>query len=142
MDCSLIQVDLVAYHLGAIEEPARERVEAHLVACAACVRAFVTLKRHMESGAAKPSEAARARLRAAVAAEFEPNAASRVKKWLRRPIPLYQGLAAAAVIALAAMTAPKIAELASRAHGREPAPIADGERVDSARTSPDSLSFY
>jgi anti-sigma factor RsiW len=139
MDCSLIQIDLVAYHLGAIEEPARERVEAHLVECAACVRAYITLKRHSEAGAARPSYAAKMRLRAAVSAEFETSPRARIRKWMRRPIPLYQGIAAAALIAIAALSAPQVARLFART---PPAEMAGGERVDTARPSPDSLSFY
>lgn len=142
MDCSLIQIDLVAYHLGAIDEAARERVEAHLVECAACVRAYITLKRHAEQGAARPSYAAKMRLRDAVSAEFETSPRARIRRWLRRPIPLYQGIAAAAVIAIAALAAPQIARLTGQAAKPPPAAIAGGERVDTARPSPDSLSFY
>jgi anti-sigma factor RsiW len=140
MDCSVIQMDLVAYHLGAIDDGARERVEAHLVECASCVRAYVTLKRHAEAGSAKPSDAARAKLRAAVSEEFETSARARVRRFLARPIPLYKGLAAAAAVAIAiGAAAPIIARMTTN---QGPEPIAGGERVDSARAHPESLSFY
>jgi anti-sigma factor RsiW len=72
MTCREVERELVAYQFGALEDDARRRVEAHLVACSACVGAFVQVKRAVELGeqGARPSDAAKRRLRRAVAREL------------------------------------------------------------------------
>jgi hypothetical protein len=96
MTCEKIEASLVAYHFGWIEDAAgREAVESHLVSCADCVRAFVATKRAIETSEARPSDAARAKLRRAVAREIAPVV---VRKWWERPV----AFAVAATIVLAA----------------------------------------
>ena len=102
MDCRLIQGELLAYALGTSDDGERERIDAHLLTCTACLRAYLRLKHHVERGAslgARPGDDVRRRIRDDVAAAVRPRGAARVQKWLRRPIPLYQGLAVAAFAA-------------------------------------------
>lgn len=101
MTCQDIAPDLVAYHFAEIDADARERVEAHLAGCPACVAAFIALKRAVEIDAAPaPSAGARARLRRAVAEELGVAPAVR-RAWER---PLAFALAACTVLALGAAT--------------------------------------
>ena len=70
-------------------------------------------------------------------ARFRPTPARRVGRLLSRPFPLYQGLAVAAIVALAAAFGPSLAR------ALHPAPLAHAsERVDTARPSPESLTLY
>jgi anti-sigma factor RsiW len=95
MDCHVIQVDLVPYHFGVIEDEARLEVEKHLLACPQCLRDFIALKREMETSDDRPSPAAKARLRQAVVREV---ARARVAwSWWERP--LAAAFASAAVLA-------------------------------------------
>jgi len=143
MDCSVIQADLIAYHFGTTEEDARERIDAHLLECTSCLRAYLALKRHFEQApaSARPRPEAKKRLRDEVEAAFRPRAGARVARWLRRPIPLYQGLAVAAVALVVAVTAPLVAKVAPLERNTTQ-PTAGGQRIDTARPMPESLSFY
>jgi anti-sigma factor RsiW len=139
MDCALIQGHLIGYQFATLADDEREGVEAHLLACSACLRTYLALKAQIDRGARTgegPSEAARVRLRAAVQARYRPTAARRVRRWLSHPMPLYQGLAVAALVAIAAIVAPPLAR-ALRASGARPA-----ERVDTARPAAESLTIY
>ncbi len=86
MTCAHFQADLPGYHFAVIEPAARDALEAHLVACPTCIAAFVALKRSLEAAADAPvpSDTARARLRAAVAAEIA--APPRTWRWWERPL--------------------------------------------------------
>jgi hypothetical protein len=140
MDCALIQQHLIGYHFATVSDDERGDVEAHLVACTSCLRTYLALKSHIDAAARDdelPSEAARLRLRAAVQARFRPTVVRRVRRWVARPVPLYQGVAVAALILLAAALAPPIAG------ALRPSPTArSAERVDSARTYAASLTIY
>jgi anti-sigma factor RsiW len=140
MDCTLIQGHLIGYHFATVTDDERADVEAHLVACTECLRTYLALKAHVDRGTLDdevPSEAARLRLRAAVEARFRPTPARRLGRVFTRPVPLYQGLAVAAVVLLAAALGPSIA------HAVHPGPAAHAaERVDSARASAESLTIY
>jgi anti-sigma factor RsiW len=127
MGCLLNDGELVAYHLGNAGDEERERVEGHLVECPACAQAYVRLKRHFEHApAARPSDALRRRLRAEVEASFRPPLPGRFRSWLGRPIPLYQGVAGAVLVALAVVLALAVPQFpAKRAHA--------AGRIDSAR---------
>ena len=132
MECAL--VDLVGYHFATIADDERAKVDEHLVGCTTCLRAYLALKHKVED-AERPSERTRERLRAAVKERFTPSTVGRVRAWLGRPIPLYQGLAAAALaVALAAL----VPTLVRRA--LVPAP--NGPYVDSGRPVPESVAFY
>jgi anti-sigma factor RsiW len=140
MDCSLIQAHLIGYHFATVSDDERREVEGHLVACTACLRTYLALKAHVDRGSRQdetPSEASRLRLRAAVEARFRPTPTRRVRRWLARPIPLYQGLAVAAVLAIAAALGPTLARVVHP----EPAARA-AEQVDSARPVAQSLTIY
>jgi hypothetical protein len=140
MDCSLIQGQLIGYHFATLSDDERPGVEGHLLTCTACLRTYLALKAHVDHAGRDeeaPSEAVRLRLRAAVAARFRPTPAGRVRRWLARPIPLYQGLAFAAALALAAALVPAVDRVL------RPAPAAHGaEQVDSARPQAQSLTIY
>jgi len=113
----------------------------------------------------RPSEAMRARLRADVEAAFRPSVVARVGRALRRPIPLYQGLVAAALAVALALPLARGKGSSGVTHGAQPpeaglapstsppahaslpgetalAPILSGARVDTARLSPESLTIY
>lgn len=112
MDCRLIRENLIAYHLAAAGEEQQREVEEHLVVCSGCLRDFLRLKHHIEAGAwlsQRPAPAVRQRLRRDVEAAFRPSASERMRQWLRTPIPLYQGLLAAALLLLVAGAAPALA---------------------------------
>jgi anti-sigma factor RsiW len=102
MTCETIEPQLVAYHFAALEDAERASVEGHLVGCAACVRAFVEVKRAIETAEAapRPSDAARARLRRAVARELGVDVPRR--SWWERPLAF--ALAACMVLAAGATT--------------------------------------
>ena len=139
MDCALIQGRLIEYHFATLEDAGREAVEAHLLSCTACLRTYLALKAHVDRGAGAgevPSEAARLRLRAAIEARFRPTPTRRLRRWLSRPVPLYQGLAVAAVVAVVAALAPRVAR-SLHSGGARPA-----EQVDTARAAAESLTIY
>lgn len=127
MDCPLSDGDLVAYHLGTASDVARDAIEAHFVACATCLRAYLATKRAIERPV-RPRDDVRKRLRADVQMTFKPTALARVRRALSRPIPLYQGLAAAAGIALVIGLGPSLVR-----RGSAPPATAYVDRVDSAR---------
>lgn len=104
MSCAELQNELIGYHFGTLDDATRREVEAHLVACPACVQAFVELKRDIESGevAPAPSEASRLRLRRAVAQELG-LAPRRRWSWWERPL-AFTFAGAALVIALALLS--------------------------------------
>jgi anti-sigma factor RsiW len=87
MSCGEIQPELVGFHFGELSAATRSAVEAHLVSCGSCLADFLALKRAIETatGEARPSEAARRRLRDAVAAEVAPEPAPRRWSWWERP---------------------------------------------------------
>lgn len=99
MTCTEIEPELVGYHFGTLDDEQRRRVEEHLVECSACVRAFVELKRAIETSeeAPAPSPAARAKLRRAVARELD----GVERSWWERPLAI---ALAASVVMIAGAT--------------------------------------
>jgi anti-sigma factor RsiW len=139
MDCSLIQGDLIAYHFAAASEEERQRVEAHLVACQACLRSYLALKAHVDRTGKPPelpSEASRLKLRAAVERRFRPSLARRAGHWLARPVPLYQSVALAAAVVLGVALGPTLARQLPRSHAHD-----TSERVDTSRTTAESTTI-
>jgi hypothetical protein len=122
--CRLIEEELVPFHFGTCTETVRSTVEAHLSACAGCLRAYLAVKRAVEAEAEagpRPSEAARARLRRAVAQRVG-----------RRRALVVGGALAAVIAALLLLL------------GRGAAPPAPSEKapaLDSARPEPANLNF-
>lgn len=104
MDCAEIDEELLDYHFGAGEQERRDAVRSHLRGCAKCVQRFLDLKHDIDSGAAmglRPSEPARARLRADVVALFRPSLFGLTQRWLAQPTPRYRaGMAMVAMMAV------------------------------------------
>jgi hypothetical protein len=135
----MTQEALVAYHFGTTTSAEREAVDAHILGCQACLRAYLRVKHHIEHGRsveARPRAAVRDRIRADVAAIVRPSGPARVRRLLRRPIPLYQGLAVAAVAAGVAISLPSLFDaLTSR-------PPQTAARIDTSRAVAESLTTY
>jgi len=150
MDCRMTQGELVAFTFGTASEEARDRVDLHLLTCTACLRAYLRFKHHVERGAssgARPSDDVKARIRDDVAALVRPRGAARVVRSLRRPIPLYQGLAVACLAAGIAMASPWIREeVAGSRAVFAPSPVAPSpaaeSRVDTSRAIAESNTIY
>lgn len=139
MDCRMIENELFAYALGTSSDEERERTDAHLLGCTSCLRIYLRLKHHVERGAAlseRPSDETRRRIREDVAAIVRPRGVARVRHWLRRPIPLYQGLAVAAVAAGVAIGLPQVLSTLARK------PAETTARVDMSRPVPQALAVY
>jgi len=102
MTCGRIEPELVGYHFDALDEGTRGWVEEHLVGCPACVRAFVALKRAIETSedVVGPSPDARARVRRAVARQLGAEPARWA--WWERPAAL--AIAASVVLVAGATT--------------------------------------
>jgi hypothetical protein len=140
MDCA--RIDLIAYHFGSSDEEAQAAAEKHLLSCTGCLEAYLALKRaseRRERGDEGPSPELRSRLRRDVQRAFPAPSPWRPLAWLARPIPLYQGLAAATLALLVAAFAPS---LAHRAYGPARSPELRGEQVDTSRRSAESLTIY
>ena len=134
MDCTLIEPDLTAFHFGAATDVARDKLETHLLGCARCMGAFLALKRAVEEGGeSRPSTAAQARLREAVALEFALPARRAQYGWL-------WGGAAAAIVVAAAL-------LGFFTHSEKPPTpllpptLSSPQNTDTARPEPLSLDF-
>lgn len=101
MEHDLIQIDLVPYHFGTIDDEARDRVESHLMTCAACLKDYLALKRSIEAPEARPSDLAKARLRKAVMREVGHEESRVTWSWWERPLAV--AFASAAVMAAIAL---------------------------------------
>jgi hypothetical protein len=144
MDCA--RIDLIAYHFGIQDDPEQDAAEEHLLGCTRCLESYLALKRHCERGgdgtpgraerAERPGDHVRARLRREVERAFPQPSPWRPLAWLARPIPLYQGLAAATLALVGAAVAPALADRA-----RSPG-LHGGQQVDTSRPSAESLTIY
>lgn len=138
MDCSRVATVLVAYHFATAPADERALVDAHLVSCRECLTSYLALKRavDLEHGrdGERPSDSARANLRAAVAREF--GRAPARPLWSRR-IPLYQGVFAAAAAAALTLALPRFVARSTT----HPAPSA-AAFVDTSRPVAASLAIY
>lgn len=140
MDCAGVAGVLVAYHLGSIADDERDGVEAHLVSCASCIKTYLALKRAADhasdSLSRRPRPEVRARLRAEVMRAFAPPP-QKLATFARR-IPLYQGVALAAIAAAVALAAPSFFQWARRSTGAHGEPSS----IDTNRTRAESLHIY
>jgi anti-sigma factor RsiW len=142
MDCRMIQGELFAYVLGAADDAARERTDAHLLSCTECLGCYLRLKHHVERGAsleARPGEHVRRRIREDVEGAVRPRGAAKVQRWLQRPIPLYQVLAVGAVAAGVALAGPWLGDAMTR---RPLATEARLQQVDTSREVAQSVTIY
>jgi anti-sigma factor RsiW len=85
--CDALRGELLAFHLSTLEDPRRADVERHLAGCAACVTAFLTLKRDVDLSST-PAESPRPQLRASVrrAVALEMGLLPATRPWWERPL--------------------------------------------------------
>jgi hypothetical protein len=134
MDCA--RIDVVGYHFGTAEPQEAEQTEQHLLACTACLQAFLAVKRHAdEATRARPGPEVRARLRRDVANAFSPSVVVGLVRWASRPIPLYKGVAAMAAFVAAGILASAV--LGSPRHALRP----EQGAVDTSRPNASSISI-
>lgn len=65
MDCKMSQENLIDFQFGSLGIDHRTHIEAHLMACPACLQEFFLLKRDVESGhavAVRPAAEVRAKI--------------------------------------------------------------------------------
>ena len=102
MSCETIEPELIGYQFATLSPEVRVRVEAHLAACPACLQSYFALKRALETepdALPRPSSAARARLRSAVATQIAQRNAPAPWRWWERPF----AFTTAAAVAFSAM---------------------------------------
>lgn len=111
MTCHEIEPELVGYHFVTLDDETRRRVEEHLTECPQCVRAFVDLKRSIETAeeAPAPSDLARARLRRAVENEL-----GRSWSWWQRPLAI---AVAASIVLVAGAAMQRVTSTTSAPYG-------------------------
>jgi anti-sigma factor RsiW len=144
----------VAFELAALDGATRAAVETHLTGCPRCVSTFLALKRAIDAGedAGAPSEMARARVRAEaekqLSAVSSQLSASERKKTQRRRAPWLIGVAAAAAMiapfawqALRTTRAPVVHDAATEVPAPGVVPVKLDETIDTARTTPENLTF-
>jgi hypothetical protein len=163
VDCHRVDEELVAFHLAALDGATRAGVEAHLAGCARCVSAYLALKRAADAGeeGAAPSELTRARIaaeaRRLLAESSRPSAvdpqraAAAARAQGRRRERRMGWAMAAALAALMLAAAPLVwrathdAAAPARARGQALAPAPSRlplhEAVDTARSTPETLSY-
>ena len=138
--CGEVAADLVGYHVGTLSDADQDRVEKHLLACGACLRTYLALKRAADRAPLdRPRPEVRARLRAEVARTFPVR-----RRWtaparavLARRIPLYQGALLAAIAAAIALVGPQLVYRVSRIDDHHAA-----TSIDTSRPSAASLHIY
>ena len=163
MRCAATESMLIDYYFALATAEQRQVVHAHLRDCRSCMHLYLDLKQAVDGGAelgVRPSAKARARLRAEVAAMFQPTRIQRTRQWLGRPVPRYQVAAAmasglflvliVAVLGLRGQVGTGGPVLAHRQDGVELGPRARPNRalrhgyeaVDTARPMAVSLTYY
>ena len=140
MDCTAVAENLVAFHVGAIEDARLgEAIEEHLVGCRTCLETYMAIKRAADrANQERPRPEVRDRLRMDVLAAFPKKSDAKPARvsFLRRRIPLYQGVALAAVAAAITLITPSVVKRIQR-YNAPPAPM-----VDTSRTHAESLTIY
>lgn len=141
MDCTAVAENLVAYQVGAIDDADRAAIEAHLVGCRSCLETYMAIKRAADRAVfERPRPEVKERLRKEVAKAFPSKKPVSKLMFFRRRIPLYQGVALAAVAACLAVAAPSVIQKLRQTSA--PSAQQDAPIVDTARTRPSSLSIY
>jgi anti-sigma factor RsiW len=140
MDCERVEDALTAYYFGTCEADERSLLEAHLPACRSCLSSFMQLKREFEAAEDArrevPRPAARARLHAAYQHEF---GRSPLRRLMRRPVPLYQGLAAGVVLSFVVTLGARLWQQHDHRNALTPR---ESARIDTALQVPHSLNIY
>jgi hypothetical protein len=137
MDCPAVAENLLAYHVGEVEDADLAKIESHLVGCRSCLEAYLAIKRAADRAVfERPRPEVRDRLRAEVVRAFPKKKSTRPLAFLGRRIPLYQGVALAAVAAVIALTAPSVVRRLTRPS------VDSAPMVDTSRTRAESLSIY
>lgn len=147
MDCARLKEQLVPYHFGTLPDAEADAVDAHLLACTACLRVYLALKRAAKPGdratAERPSEEVRARLRRNVEAHLASRRAassSPAPRFLLRRIPLYQGVMAAALAAGVALVLPAALRAPRAASSIDPS--SNAPEIDTSRQDAKSFRIY
>ena len=116
MNCDDVLEKLSDHHHEILESGEAVAVAEHLGACGGCAQAYCRLQAQLRgigsAYAERPSARARLALRDAVHGEFAPPRTRRVLSFLRRPVPAYGAVLAAAL--------PLVAWLALRPAEPEP----------------------
>lgn len=134
MDCTGVASHLVAYHFATLSDADRDAVDAHLVSCTTCLKTYLAFKHAAERGDdLKPSSAMREKLRAEVARTFAKPKPAR-PAILSRRIPLYQGVALAAIAAAVTLF---VMRPPSAGRVREGVP-----QIDTSRSHAESVQFF
>jgi hypothetical protein len=131
MSCEQVETELVGYHFGVIDDGPRCEVEEHLLDCPICLRAFLALKRDIETAEScpRPSPVVRDRLRASAMREL--GLESRPWSWWERPLAL--GFAGTVtLIAIMSVTA------FARGPGTPPCGLTNLPVISSPVTPPDN----
>ena len=107
MSCDSIDERLVGFHFGALPAEAAEEVEAHLLGCPRCLRAYFDFKRDSGGPPGEPSRESAGRLRAEIARELRAGRkrsprGDRAPRWRERWLPL--SIAAALLFAVMGST--------------------------------------
>lgn len=101
MNCDDALEKLSDHHHETLVADEAVAVAEHLGECGACAQAYCRLQAQLRgigsAYAERPSAGMRTRLRASVQSEFTPKAAGGLLSFLRRPVPAYGALLAAAV---------------------------------------------
>lgn len=102
MSCEHCQDHLIDFAHRELDEPTHRTVASHLAQCADCALEYCRLQADMQGIAAAhtddaPSPHVAAALREKVAAAVAPSFPRRVLSSLRRPVPMYGALLAAAI---------------------------------------------
>jgi hypothetical protein len=151
VDCKRVNEELIAFHLSALDGATRAAVEAHLCGCARCVGAYLMLKRAVDAGedAPAPSELTRRRVREAACVELarradEPKRVAPAR--MARPRMALWAAAAALLVAAPLLyrpwrTAPSTSPAKSAPAGAAATVPQSAGAVDTARATPESLTF-
>jgi len=119
MNCDDALEKLSDHHHETLATGEAVAVAEHLGACGGCAQAYCRLQAQLRgigsAYAERPSSGTRAALRGAVAAEFAPKGTQGLLSFLRRPVPAYGAVLAAAL--------PLVAWLALRPVDPEPVDV-------------------
>lgn len=138
MDCKLVQAELIGYHFKTVSDEIEQEIGDHFVGCPSCLRSYLDLRKHAQLDVTRqtgPTVACRQQLRAEVCRTFRPSLISRIHRYVRTPIPLYQSAAALVLVVLMVGVANRVSHRAAgdpSASGSGGAAESSGIQVDSS----------